>query len=93
MEFEWDEAKARDNLLRHGVSIEVASTVFHDPQLVLAEDKAHSVRERRHFAFGRVGSGVLTVRFTIRGRRIRMIGAGYWRKGKELSEKANRLHR
>jgi hypothetical protein len=30
------------------------------------------------------------VRFIQRGDRIRIIGAGYWRKGKQLYEKTNR---
>jgi len=34
--------------------------------------------------------GIVTVRFTRRGDRLRIIGAGYWRKGKELYEKTNR---
>ena len=29
-EFEWDEAKARSNLAKHGVSFEVACSVFDD---------------------------------------------------------------
>ncbi len=37
--------------------------------------------------------GILTVRFTVRGERVRIIGAGYWRKGKDFHEKTNRLHR
>jgi uncharacterized DUF497 family protein len=31
MIFEWDEAKAKANLDKHGVSFEQASTVFGDP--------------------------------------------------------------
>ena len=91
MEFEWDERKARDNVAKHGVSFELATQVFDDPRLALAEDAAHSRSEVRYFAFGRVGGGVLTVRFALRGERIRIIGAGYWRKGKAFYEQANRL--
>ena len=29
---------------------------------------------------GRVGDGIMTVRFTYRGHVIRIYGAGYWRK-------------
>ena len=36
--------------------------------------------------------GILTVRFTRRGEAIRIIGAGYWRKGKAIYEKENPLH-
>ena len=93
MEFEWDDGKARDNTAKHGVSFELATRVFEDPNLVLAEDADHSGTERRYFVFGRVGRGVLTVRFTVRSERVRIIGAGYWRKGKAFYEKANRVHR
>ncbi|MBM4269255.1 MAG: BrnT family toxin [Deltaproteobacteria bacterium] len=62
-----------------------------DPRLVLAEDAAHGRSESRYFAFGRVGGGILTVRFAVRGERVRFIGAGYWRKGKAFYEQANRV--
>lgn len=93
MEFERDARKARDNLLKHGVSFELATHVFDDPKLVLAEDDSHSASERRYFAFGRVQGGVLTVRFTVRSDTVRIIGAGYWRKGKAFYEQAHRVHR
>jgi hypothetical protein len=32
---------------------------------------------------------LLTVRFTWRNQKIRMFGAGYWRKGKAIYEEAN----
>jgi len=35
--------------------------------------------------------GVLTVRFTYRNNRIRIIGAGFWRKGKDIYEKQNKI--
>jgi uncharacterized DUF497 family protein len=38
--FEWDEIKAAANLDKHGVSFELASTVFHDPRLFTAADGA-----------------------------------------------------
>lgn len=53
----------------------------------------HSRTETRYFAFGRVRGDVLTDRFTVRGERVRIIGAGFWRKGKVFYEQANRLHR
>ena len=38
------------------------------------------------------GRGLLTVRYTVRSGVIRVIGAGYWRKGKKLYEEANQIH-
>lgn len=93
MECEWDERKAQENLAKHGVAFDVAIEVFADPKLVLAEDAGHSGAEPRYFAFGRVRGGILTVRFTVRGERARIIGAGYWRRGKAFYDKANRVHR
>ena len=92
MDFEWDARKARENVAKHGVSFESAKAVFDDPRVVLAEDSDHSsAGEERYYAFGRVSGGVLTVRFTIRAGRIRIIGAGYWRKGKVFYDQANRV--
>lgn len=52
-----------------------------------AEDVEHSQKEKRYFCFGKVGDGVMTVRFTYRSTTIRIIGAGYWRAGKKIYEK------
>ena len=90
--FEWDEAKDRENQTKHGINFELAQYAFTDPDRVIAEDITHSREEQRYFCFGRVGGGILTVRFTVRGEVIRIFGAGYWRKGKQIYEKENRVH-
>ena len=90
--FEWDPKKDRENQKKHGVPFEVAQYAFADPQRVIAEDAEHSQREKRYYCFGMVGDGILTVRFTYRGNTIRIIGAGYWRKGKKLYEEENQIH-
>ena len=89
--FEWDENKNSENLKKHGVDFETAQYAFIDPKRVIAEDTAHGKLEKRYYAFGNVKGGVLTVRFTYRGNRIRIIGAGYWRKGKNIYEKQNQI--
>ena len=86
--FEWDEAKNRANQEKHGVSFEKAQRAFFDPRRRIAVDEAHSSNEPRLFCLGMVDGRVLTVRFTYRGGRIRIIGAGYWRKGKKAYERA-----
>ncbi len=70
----------------------MAQFAFADPDRVLAEDRSHSAGEKRHYCFGRVEGGVLTVRFTYRGDVIRIFGAGYWRKGKQIYERENKIH-
>ena len=87
--FEWDEEKDRENQAKHGVSFELAQYAFADPNRVIAEDLKHSSSEKRYYCFGRVGGGILTVRFTYRGDVIRIIGAGYWRRGKKIYEEEN----
>jgi uncharacterized protein len=88
--FEWDAAKDRLNRIKHGVSFAEAQYAFFDPHRVIAEDIEHSGSETRYFCFGQVDGGVMTVRFTWRERRIRIIGAGFWRKGKTIYEQQNR---
>jgi uncharacterized DUF497 family protein len=92
MHFEWDPRKDASNQAKHGVPFELAQRAFLDKKRVIAEDLEHSKQEPRYFCFGRVGYGILTVRFTVRGETIRIIGAGYWRRGKGIYEEANRLH-
>jgi uncharacterized DUF497 family protein len=87
--FEWDAAKDRVNRLKHGVAFAEAQAAFFDPYRVIAEDLDHSGAEQRYFCFGEVAGGVMTVRFTWRAGRIRIFGAGYWRKGNRLYEQQN----
>ena len=89
--FEWDQEKDRENQQRHGVSFELAQYAFADSNRVIAQDPSHSRDEDRFFCFGRVGDGILTVRFTHRAGVIRIFGAGYWRKGKRIYEQENHI--
>jgi uncharacterized DUF497 family protein len=91
--FEWDPAKDAANLRKHGVPFSIAQFAFADPRRVIASDLSHSAKEDRFHCFGQVEGGVLTVRFTYRKGAIRILGAGYWRRGKRIDEQANPLHR
>ncbi|MBK9626071.1 MAG: BrnT family toxin [Rhodocyclaceae bacterium] len=87
--FDWDPDKDAENQRKHGVSFSLAQYAFADRQRVIAKDEAHSQTEERFYCFGEVDGGVLTVRFTYRASVIRIIGAGYWRKGKAIYEREN----
>ena len=50
--FEWDEAKAAENLLKHGVRFEEAATVFGDDDALIEDDVAHSEDEDRFIITG-----------------------------------------
>ena len=90
MQFEWDETKDEFNKRKHGISFYTAQYAFADLYRVIAEDLDHSNdNEKRYFCFGKVDGEVVTVRFAMRNNKIRIIGAGYWRKGKKIYEKEN----
>jgi uncharacterized DUF497 family protein len=90
--FQWDERKAAQNQRKHGISFALAQQAFLDPKRVIARDLKHSEAEQQYYCIGRVGEGIVTVRFTFRRRTIRIIGTGYWRQGRRLYEKQNQIH-
>ena len=94
LKFEWDVFKELENQIKHGVTFREASIAFIDPDRVLAFDPEHSLVEDRFYCYGidATGMNVLTVRFTYRSGRIRIIGAGYWRKGRKIYEQENKIH-
>ena len=89
--FEWDENKNRLNQKKHNIPFEIAQYAFLDKKRVIAKDLEHSSREDRYYCFGKINKNIVTVRFTYRDNKIRIFGAGYWRKGKEIYEKANKI--
>ena len=91
MDFEWDEDKNRSNQAKHNISFQEAQYAFLDSQRVIAQDLTHSKEEDRFYFFGKVKNEILTVRITYRKNKIRIIGAGYWRKGKKIYEKENKI--
>ncbi len=91
-DFEWDDNKDKSNQKKHGVSFELAQLAFLDHQRIILKDLEHSSDEERFYCLGKVSDGILTVRFTYRSKKIRIFGAGYWRKGKKIYEKENNLH-
>ena len=91
-DFDWDPAKDAENQRKHGVSFGEAQLAFLDTSRVIARDTRHSEFEQRYYCFGRVSEGILTVRFTYRGNIIRIIGAGFWRRGKKLYETHCKVH-
>jgi uncharacterized DUF497 family protein len=89
--FEWDSKKDLVNQTKHSVSFAEAQYAFADAHRVIAHDLSHSANEERYFCFGEYAGGILTVRFTYRRNKIRIFGAGYWRKGKQIYERENKI--
>lgn len=50
--FEWDAAKAASNRRKHGVSFDLAATVFRDPLMISIPDEEHSENEDRWITMG-----------------------------------------
>ena len=92
-DFEWDYEKDQLNQEKHGVSFALAQFAFLDHNRVILEDLEHSEDEQRFYCLGKVAGGIMTVRFAYRNSKIRIIGAGYWRKGRRIYEKENQIHR
>ncbi|MDB5038099.1 MAG: hypothetical protein JWQ35_1627, partial [Bacteriovoracaceae bacterium] len=81
-----DADKDLANFEKHGIDFFTAALAFRDPSRIIAVDEGHSKSEPRYFCIGKVGREIVTVRFTNRGQKIRIIGAGFWRKGRKLYE-------
>jgi uncharacterized DUF497 family protein len=76
LRFVWDAAKAAENLAKHGVSFEEASTVFRDPLSQTGRDPDHSLDEERFIVFGLSTKGrLLVVAHVERNDTIRIISA------------------
>jgi uncharacterized protein len=52
LRFEWDAAKAKQNLRKHAVSFEEASAAFDDELSLTIPDPAHSTGEARFLLLG-----------------------------------------
>ncbi|MEI7838795.1 MAG: BrnT family toxin [bacterium] len=90
MDFEWHDSKNAENITKHGLSFYEAQEAFFDKNRLILKDKVHSSSENRFFCIGKTSNGgIATVRFTKRNSHIRIIGAGYWRKGKKIYEQNN----
>ncbi len=76
LEFERHDGKAEANLKTHGVSFELATTVFKDPFGVELVDDREDYGEERFVLIGMAeGDVLLFVAYTERAQRIRIISA------------------
>ena len=74
--FDWDEGNTRKNWHRHRVTDEESEEVFSNLPIIILRDSSHSKEELRYAARGTTNTDRrLTVAFTIRDQRIRVISA------------------
>ncbi len=74
--FDWDRANVQKNWRRHRVAFYECEELFLQEPLIVVPDPQHSGHEPRYFGYGRTFQGRwLTVVFTTRGNRFRVISA------------------
>lgn len=77
-EFEFDEAKSRGNLVKHGIDFVAAQGLWRDPYLL--ELRATSEDEQRFLLVGKIGEKHWSAIVTYRDARIRLISVRRSRK-------------
>jgi uncharacterized DUF497 family protein len=73
--FEWDDAKAEANFRKHRVRFEHAAEACEDPYALIELDDSEDYREDRFILVGRAADGMITVVYTERNERLRIISA------------------
>jgi uncharacterized DUF497 family protein len=76
-DFEWDDAKAAQNLASHGVSFKAARLAFDDSFAVARDDRRQNYGEDRCTLLGMAQDRLLVVAYTLRGARVRIISARF----------------
>lgn len=74
-DFIWDDAKAKTNFLKHGVRFEDAINIFKDAFAIEFEDNREDYGEDRFVIIGLAHAQLLSVVYTLRYEKIRLISA------------------
>ena len=76
LSFDWDKGNLDKNLKKHKVYFKEAEEIFFNKPLKVFPDRNHSLREKRFAALGATNrKRKLTIVFTLRGEKIRVISA------------------
>ena len=82
--FDWDGGNKDKNWRKHRVTTQEAEQVFYNRPRKTLRDNKHSQNEERFMTLGKTTAGrALTVFFTIRDQKIRIISARDQKRGKE----------
>ena len=85
--FEWDDGNSSKNWLRHEVQQVEAEQALLNTPLVVNATSTHAAGEPRFIALGQTDAGrLLTIVFTVRGTRVRVISA------RSMSKKERRVY-
>jgi hypothetical protein len=83
MEYEWDEAKNRSNLAKHGLSFEDAERVFSGPCVTFQDDR-FDYGEKRFVTLGLLAGRLVVIAHSPRNEGMRLISM---RKGNQREQK------
>lgn len=72
-EFEWDDAKRRSTIRKHGIDFEDAKLIFDGRPVLHAPSNPKG--EERWIAVGSLGGLTIAVIYTFRGEKIRLVTA------------------
>ncbi|MEM7531812.1 MAG: BrnT family toxin [Chloroflexota bacterium] len=81
MKFEWDENKRLTNLEKHGLDFRYVDEVFEDVHVTI--DANQKGDERRYLVIGKLDSKFVTVIYTPRGDKYRIISMRRSRNGEK----------
>ena len=73
MNFEWDDKKSQTNLEKHGIRLIRGALVFMDENRIDMPDNRKDYGEERRISIGKCEIGILSVCYTIRNDKIRLI--------------------
>ncbi len=74
--FEWDEGNKEKNLKKHKIHYKEIEEVFFNRPIKIFSDTKHSQKEKRFMAYGKTNKDdKLTVIFTVRKKKLRVISA------------------
>lgn len=76
IEFEWDKGNKEKNWAKHRISVKESEDIFFDKRSFTTKDTKHSTIEDRFQILGKTVKGkYLTIYFTVRENKIRVISA------------------
>ena len=85
MRLEWDEAKRRINLTRHGIDFAELAEVFEGAPPYTQVDDRHDYNEERLFTLGLLKGSVVAIAHTWTGDIIRIISARRATRNEEIT--------
>lgn len=75
MDFEWDENKNKLNIGKHSIDFNDAKVIFDDIKRKISIDNRNDYKEERFKVIGKIFGTIISVIFTIRNSKFRIISA------------------